>query len=80
MFYVLHEYYYIYYINVKSHHLLPDPTDMNDIAPDHPARHNARGSQSYSRKRALPRDEQLPPPIRALQRAPAPALAPRAAN
>lgn len=60
--------------------LLSDPKDMNDIAPDHPARHIACINQSYFKTRALLFDGQLFHPIRALQQASTPAFTPRVSN
>lgn len=68
-------------MKVMSTVFLPlDPKHMNDIAPDHPARHNARNGQSYSRVFAPLPDEQPPRPIRARQDAWTPASPRHSAN
>lgn len=58
-----------------------DPTlAVNDIATDHPARHNACVGQSNSKQQAVLLDEQSAPPIRDLQRARTPAFSPALAS
>lgn len=55
-------------------------TNMNDTAPDHPARGQTRSSQSAFRRRDLFVDQQPNPPIRRLQLRFTSAFAPLSAN
>lgn len=58
----------------------PDTDSMNDIAPNHPARHCVRSCQSHSKELGPLLDGELAKPIRVLQEAPEPAFTPRVAN